>query len=472
MKRFYPLPVFCSLLLALSGCALHRPTEVAPPDAIPASFVELQQQDAGEVASGRWWLRFDDGELNRMMASLFADNLQIEQVMARLQQAESTLTTTRSARWPSFSLEGQASKFEEPSAFGDVDGDSYSLNGAAAFELDIWGKLASRAKAAGKAFSASREELQSLYLTLSANLAELYYLAVEQRAQLALTEETVDSYRQTVETVEERYRLGLVPAVDLYPARQSLSGAEANQHLYAGNLATTEHALAVLLGHYPDRSFGGELAVIPPTPELFPVGLPSDLINRRPDLRSSLHLVEAADASVAAAIADRFPSINLIGRYGSSRQDLSTGLIEGDFWRLLGNLTMPLIDAGRRRAEVSKSRAVVRERVAAYQQAVLEAFQEVEDALADNRETEQRIASLVRMEEATGSTLRLALDRYNLGVTDYLPVLTAQRGHFEARSRLLTARRQLLSARISLARALGGEWMMEEIEQRNAKQDN
>jgi outer membrane protein TolC len=183
-------------------------------------------------------------------------------------------------------------------------------------------------------------------------------------------------------------------------------------------------------------------------------------------------MVEAADADIAAAIADRFPSINLIGNYGRVNQDIAAGLIEGDFWSLLGNFTMPIFDAGRRRAEVDRNKAVARERVAAYQQAALNAFREVEDALARNRETELRIESLEETEQATGATLRLTLDRYLFGVTDYLPVLTSQRAHFEAQSRLLSARRQLITARIGLARALGGDWMAAEITRRKTAQQD
>ncbi len=473
MNLVWRLMIAAGLLLGVSACAFYPKSVIELPTELPVQFVAQNADDVPSSVIYRWWEQFNDPQLNQLVELMFSQNLQIEQSLARLQQARSTVKTVRSARFPSLGVEGQGGRSMQPTFAGEFTGDSYQFSGAAAYEVDLWGKIASRAEAAGKGYEASYEELQTLYLGLTAQLAELYYLAVEQRAQLVLTDETVRSFTETVANVEERYRLGVVPAVDVYQARQSLTAAKASRHLFAANLATAEHGIAVLISRYPDRESAGELAVLPTTVEAFPAGIPSELIGRRPDLRASLRLIEAADANVAAAIADRFPSINLIGNYGTTSQDFSTGLIEGDFWSFLGNLTLPIFDAGRRRAEVDRSKAIARERVAAYQQAALQAFKEVEDALVNNRETELRIESLEETREATGATLRLSLDSYFYGVTDYLPVLSAQRAHFETQSRLLTARRQLISARVSLARSLGGEWMKDEIGKRQtAEQDD
>jgi len=473
MKNMWRIITAIGVALIVSACSFYPTTVVELPGQLPAQYIEQEQSAEVTAVIDRWWEQFNDEQLNDLMEQMFRQNLQLEQSLARLQQARSTVKTVRSARFPNLSANGQAGSSMEPTFAGDFTGDNYQFSGAAAYEVDLWGKLAARAKAAGKGYEASYEELRTLYLGLSAQLVDLYYLAVEQRSQLALTDETINSFSDTVGSVEERYRLGVVPAVDVYQSRQSLSATKASRHLFAENLATAEHAIAVLLGEYPDRDSAGSLAILPTTTEAFPAGLPSELIGRRPDLRASLWLIEAADANVAAAIADRFPSINLIGSYGTTSRDFSTGLIEGDFWSFLGNFTLPIFDAGRRRSEVDRNKAIVRERVAAYQQAALNAFREVEDALAQNRETELRIVSLEETERATNATLRLSLDRYTYGITDYLPVLTVQRSHFEAQSRLLSARRQLISARIALARSLGGEWMSVEIEKRQtAKQDD
>jgi len=461
----------CCLLLAaltlLSACSLHQPQRVALPAALPEHYLEqTAQQRATGAAPQRWWLSFHDPRLNRLMDELFAESLELEQAFARLEQSRALLRSADSGRYPTLNLEAQRGRSSQPQFIGELNGATWQVAAAAAFEIDLWGRLAARSDAARKDLAAGFEDLKTLYLSLSAQLADLYYLAVAQRARIELTEQSVVSFADTVALVESRYRQGLVPAIDVYQARQNLTAARAERHQSEADLALAEHAIAVLIGRYPDRDSAGALQILPTTMQAFPLGLPSELIAARPDLSATLRRVEAADAGIAAAIAERFPRINLIGNYGRSHQETSIGLIEGNFWNLLGQLSMPLIDAGRRKAEVVRSRAVLREAVARYQQQVLQAFREVEDALAENRQTELRIEQLAQTEVATAATLRLSLDRYLSGLTDYLPVLTAQRAHFDTRNRLLSARQQLISARIGLARALGGNWMNETIEQR------
>jgi NodT family efflux transporter outer membrane factor (OMF) lipoprotein len=414
----------------------------------------------------QWWLAFKDEHLNQLMAELFDQNLELAQSIARMQQVEAAFRITSSAQSPVLAAGGDLSRSQQPGLKEDFTGNSQQLSLAAGYELDLWGKLASQSKAAELELAASQQDVQTLYLGLSARLADLYFLAVEQRAQLALTEQSVLSFTDTVARVENRYNLGLVPAVDMYQARQNLSGAQAASFVFEARLAEAEHAIAVLIGRYPGRSPGGSLEQLPVAPDLFKTGIPAELISQRPDLKAALQRVEAADARVAAAIADRFPSISLSGGYGSLRQDVTAGLLKGEFWSLLGSLTLPIVDGGRRLAEVDRQEAALRQAVADYQQKVLSAFQEVEDALANNFATEQRIERLAETVQATGASLRLSTDRYLAGLVDYLPVLTAQRTDFEVRSLLLAAQRQLIADRISLARTLGGAWMQDKMNSR------
>jgi NodT family efflux transporter outer membrane factor (OMF) lipoprotein len=456
------LVVFLSLL-SLTGCSLHQTTQVELPVIPPPAYFGPQADNESELHVEQWWLTFQDEQLNLLMEELFSSNLELAQFVARLQQVDAVFRITRSAQLPNVAAGGVQSRSQQPGLIDDFTGDSRQLSVAAGFELDLWGKLAAQTEAARLEQAASNQELQTIYLGLSAKMTDLYFLAVEQRAQLAMTEQVIASFTDTSERVENRYRMGLVPAVDMYQARQSLSGAKAARHLYGAQLAEAEHAIAVLIGRYPESSPSGHLAQLPDPAALFATGIPAELISQRPDLQAAQQRVAAADARVAAAIADRFPSISLSGNYGSLRQEVTAGLITGDFWTLLGNLTLPIIDGGRRRAEVERREAVLQEAVAAYQQKVLSAFQEVEDALVNNYETAQRLERLAETAQATGATLRLSTDRYIAGLTDYLPVLTSQRSDYEVRSRLLATHRQLLADRVSLARALGGSWMQDKI---------
>ncbi len=453
-------------ILFLVGCSMHSPTKVELSVEPPPEYLENQAVDESGLSVEQWWQVFNDGQLNLLMTELFDQNLELTQAIARLEQVEAVFKITESAQSPTLSGGASRGRSQQPGVVGDFVGNNQQLSLAAGYELDLWGKLASQSQAAELELTASRQDVQTLYLSLSARLTDLYFLAVEQRAQLALTEQSIVSFADTVSRVENRYNLGLVPVVDMYQARVNLSGAKAARYLFEAALAEVEHAIAVLVGRYPERSPDDSLQKLPDPPGLFEAGIPADLISQRPDLVAALRRVEAADARVAAAIADRFPAISLSGGYGSLRQDVTAGLIKGEFWSLLGNLALPIIDGGRRRAEVERKEAALREAVAAYQQKVLSAFQEVEDALVNNVATQQRVDYLAETAMATQATLRLTTERYLAGITDYLPVLTSQRTDFDVQSRLLAAQRQLLADRISLARSLGGSWMQDKMNAR------
>lgn len=459
--------VLCLALFWLAGCALHTPQSIGPPVEVPDAFAERQDEEGQTPLLERWWELFDDPHLNRWMDEVFAGNLELAQAVARIEQFEALSRGGASARRPVLDLQGSAGRARQPGIGGPVTDDSYRLSASAAFEIDLWQKLKSRSEAAKLDELASRRDLEALYLGLSARVADYYYLAVEQRAQLELTDRTIEAFAGTVELVERRYRAGLVPAIDVYQARQNLAAARARRPQFESLLATTEHALATLAGRYPQRSEGETLAQLPDAGALFPGGLPSQLLGRRPDLAAALARLQASDERVAAAIAERFPAFNLVGSYGGASSELGSLLDSGNiFWSLLLNLSQPVFDGGRRKAEVDRSRALFREKLAGYHQAVLGAFQEVEGALVRGRTSAERIGLLEAQTAAAEGSLRLATDRYRRGLTDYLPVLTAQGLTFDAQSRLLAARRQLIADRISLARSLGGGWMSDQVQQR------
>jgi NodT family efflux transporter outer membrane factor (OMF) lipoprotein len=457
LKRLLAVPI---LLFLLTGCATHQQQSAGPlnlPGAFPAAVSDQQ------TLSGRWWQIFQDPDLNRLEEKLFAANLDLVQGHARLSQSEALLRQSRALRYPSLTLDAQTGSSRQVSQPKDLQGESSQLSLTAGYEIDLFKKLSSRSQAAEFNYQASQNDLQSLYLSLSAQLADLYFLAIEQRMQLALADQTIAGHSDSLQRVEDRYRLGLVTALDLYQARQNLASARASRLNTEQTLTVAENALAILLGGYPGTQKFSEQAVIPYPPPQLPSGLPAELLQNRPDIRAAYLRVSARDADIAAAIAERFPSINLIGSYGLSQSDLTGTLISGDFWSLLLKLSQPLLDGGRRKAEVERNRALFTEALAAYQMTVLRSFQDVENALNANRTLAERIEHLSDQESATRAAQRLALDRYLNGLSDYLPVLAAQIFHFSSQSQLLTAKRQLISQRISLARAIGGSWMAEQL---------
>jgi NodT family efflux transporter outer membrane factor (OMF) lipoprotein len=463
MKRLIPLLLICSTIttLLIQGCALHH----AGPKQVEMDLPEAYESEpavkaATPLTGEKWWAAFHDETLDDLMEKAFSGNLDLGQYVARLRQALATSRQTRADGMPYVNFDGSASRSQQVSAAGESVGSSHGYSLAAGYEVDLWNKVKSRTRAQELESAATRQDLHALYLTLSAQVAENYFSMVKQRASLKLIDQTIAARTDNLELVALRYREGMVSALDLYQARQNLANARTQRPAAEAALATTAHALAVLTGGYPTANIGGRLDELPDVPDAFPLGLPSELLRQRPDIQAAMLRLESADHQIAAAVADRFPSINLLAEYGTSESDFGS-VISGTVWRLLGNLTMPLIDFDKRKAAVQRNAAVYSERLAVYQKSALGAFQEVEDALVANRSSKKAIQTIRAEAAAAQDALRLSKAQYADGLATYLPVLTAQTTHFDSQSRLLSARQQLISARISLARALGGQWMVE-----------
>lgn len=461
----------------LSGCSPLRAERANLEVQAPKTFLQSLAAGSDDGASTkrinatfRWWESFSDDELNRLMEEAFEGNLTLAMAYARMEQFIAVTRAVGSSAWPSLTIEGQGQRSSSDSdstrnTTTDSPGASVSLGAsvAASYEIDLWFKSRSKRKAAAFEARASMHDLMTLYITLSSELAERYYISIEERAKLKLTDDTIASFEDTLKRVERRYEAGLVGALDVYQARQNLSLARARRPMIEATLASTEHAISVLLGRYPTRTDGAVVSTLPRIKETFPEGLPSELLIMRPDVQSALLRLKSSDKEVAAAIADRFPSLNLIGNYGTLTTIISSVDVTTTYWNVIAGIVAPIIDGGRRRAEVKRRKAIFKERLYSYKLTVLTAFKEVEDALIKNRASEERLSALEDRAEATKAALRISTERYMQGITDYLPVLTAQSLNFEAEIALLTARRQLISERIGLARALGGRWMETEI---------
>jgi NodT family efflux transporter outer membrane factor (OMF) lipoprotein len=455
-NKFLSCILISIIAVTISGCTLHKSSIKDAQIEVPPAYT-TEAEKAADL-SGRWWEKFEDETLNNLIETALSNNLDISQAYERLQQSLARLRIVDSSRGVNANIQGFGGKARQSSAFGTVREDTYSLSAAASYELDVWGKLKSTTNAARLDALASEEDLKSLYISISAQITDLYYLAVEQRSQLDLSDQTIASFQDTLDNVERRYHEGLVPALDVYQSRQNLSSAKAVRPLFESRLAVTLNSISVLTGNFPNKEIGGSADILINAP-VFNEGIPSQLLTERPDIRSAYLKLEASDERIAAAIADRFPSFNIAGTYGGNSDKVRTVLDSPNiFWNILLNAAQPVLDAGRRKAEVDRTKSVFREKLAAYHQAVLNAYKEVEDSLAKSRASGERIMMLGDTVSASENSHRLALDNYMQGLTDYLPVLTEQVRHFTARSNLLTAKRQLISDHIQLARALGGTW--------------
>ncbi|MDR9501236.1 MAG: efflux transporter outer membrane subunit [Desulfurivibrionaceae bacterium] len=451
------------LVVLMAGCTLHAP-QATPFADIPEQFAALpRNQEMPLAAHERWWLHFNDPQLDAIMAQGFAGNLDLEMAWARLRQAQALERREHSSQWPSLDLSASGGRSRVAGSSSGVA--TYQGSLAAGYELDLWQKLTQERRSFTLQRRGVDHEVKALYLTLAAQLAEAYYQVVELRDRLALNREIIASFAKTVELVEWRYQRGVAPALDLYQSRQTLLGSRAELPLLEAEEQAAQNRLAVLLGAVPGHQDFGTLTHLPDLQLSFARGLPADLITNRPDIKAAFFSLQAADAEVAVAIADRFPRFKLTANYGGQSSELHSLLNSPNiFWNLLANMTQPLVDGGRRRQEVERRQAVFDERTAFYRLTVLKAFQEVEDALVKERGMDANMEILEERRQVTAATLRQALERYQQGLADFLPVLTAQVSDTSARLALIAAQRQRLSTRIQLARALGGSWMPAEMD--------
>ncbi|MEN8140660.1 MAG: efflux transporter outer membrane subunit [Thermodesulfobacteriota bacterium] len=455
------------LLLFLSGCSVHPPM-AKPPAHLPTAF-QTAGADMVLLPGEQWWLSFADPHLNAIMADCFAANLDIAMAFARLEQVAELEKSQNATLWPEVSALASAGRGK---ARG-LEADTYTLSVGASYELDLWQKLKYRRQAAAFTREAQADEVQFLFLSLAAQVAESYYQLVELRQLLRLNEELINSFQDTVELVDMRYRLGVVGLVDLYQARQNLLAAKAEYPLLQAEERRLINRLALLVGKPAAAVELGELALLPDLHHSFATGLPADLLLNRPDVAAALARLQGADQEIGAAVASRFPALQLTANYGGQNSEIADILVDPNiFWNLLVNISQPIIDGGRRKSEVRRRQAVFNELAAGYQKSVLTALAEVDDALSLERGVDDSLVILVQREEVTRATLELALLRYEQGITDFLPVLTAQTSQASARISLIKGQRQRISSRIQLARALGGSWMSEELDKGLTRVDN
>ncbi len=448
--RFHAASRLLSLatLLVLAGCGSTELREEATP-ALPESF----SQSGEERTAERWWQGLADPRLDELVDTALDNNLSLSAARSRLHQAEAVARRGGADLFPSVNAEGsvkQERRDDNPAT------DVYGVGVAASYEVDLWGRVRSERDAAVHDAEASRGDLRAAAITLTARVARTWYNRVEARAQLDLLDRQLTSAREVMALVEKRFRTGHAPAADRHRQRREIERLAGERAQARARLETLDHELALLLGRSATdfEAPTGELPELPPLPA---TGLPGELVLRRPDLRAGYLRLQAADARAAAAVANRFPrldlSASLTGQAASASELVATWITN-----LSAGLVMPIIDGGSRRAEADRARAATDEATMEYAESVLEAVGEVEDALARERHQRDYLNHLSAEVTEAERLLENTRRRYRYGEADHLAVLDAVNGYHSARRQHLTARREALEHRIDLHRALAGGW--------------
>ena len=448
----------------LCSCAHSPSTQSEAPVVIPESY-------AAAVGNGaypdRWWTSFKDERLNDLVSEALDGNFGLRQVQHRLEQAHAVARKAGAEQVPQVNVGASATRSR--SRVTDATGtktiqvaNQFGLDLAASYEIDLWGRVSATKRAAALDAQTARDNLDTAAMTLVAQIAEGWYQLVSLEERLALLRGQIESSEDQVRLLELRFDTGHSTALDVWQQREQLAALRTLSPRLEAAQATTRHQLAVLLGRPPQMTQDFVLSGWPALPQMPDTGVPADLLQKRPDVRAALKAVHAADERVAAALADRLPALRLTASTGYSAAEASD-LFDDWLWNIAGNLLGPVLDGGRRRAEAERSRAAARESLARCGEVLLNAMREVEDALVNESKQSEILERQTEQHEISRQTLQQARSRYQRGLSDYLPVLTALAREQSVARALAETRRERFSYRIQLHRSLGGHWMQSEV---------
>lgn len=453
-------------VIVLPGCAIgpdYRRPEVELPERWSQGGVvwkEAIPQDM--VERGAWWEVFGDPQINRLVEQALEANQDLRAALARVQEARAVARVDAAELLPELDFNPSSDRFRRTrSSFGGAGGftrSQFRVPWDLSYEVDLWGRVRRTMEASGAQAQAQAAAYEAARLTLAAEVAKNYFSLRELDAEIVVLEQTVWLRRQAKALVKRRYQGGLVSELDLTRAGTELAQAEAVLIEARRRRKEFEHALAVLCGK-PATGFEVEMRPLDLQPPPIPAGIPSDLLERRPDVAQAERVMQAANARIGVAQAAFFPVIRLTGSIGWENArlgDLVTA--ESKIWSLGQELSLPIFNAGRNVAGVRAARARYEQEVAHYRQRVLEAMREVEDALANLRL--RRLQAQVQEEAAAAArkSAELSRARYEQGLVNYLEVVDADRSRLEAELDLIRTLSQRLISTALLVKAIGGDW--------------
>ena len=500
MTRSHRRPVAFALVaaLVLAGCSM-TPSMTAPEAErdLPETFapapgdttLPAAAADTARYDSQRWWTAFGDSTLTALVDTALADNLDLTSARARVEELAAQFRIARAPLFPSINANGQYNYQNQPAntgiggAIGGGGGDdggngdappdggqqqsipdrfefaTYQATLGLSYELDFWGRVRSQRKAALSQYFATAADLQTARLSVISQTISTYFQVASLQRQAALGRQAVDLLEQRLAITQDRYARGLTSSFQLFTVRQSLETARSEQPPLESQLYDARSRLSTLLGRFAGASLLPDS--LAPSLELSPVpaGLPADLLMQRPDVRAGALRLEAARQQIGVARAEMLPSLSLTGTGGTQSSSLAS-LVDVDqrFANFVAQLTAPLFQGGRLRANIDAAEARYKQQAAAYENTVLTAFREVKAALVAYDKQRQRLRTVQDQVASARATFQTQRDRYERGIGDVLSLLDAERGLVQARTRLAVARRAAVNARLTLHRALGGTW--------------
>lgn len=467
MKRCLFIVVVSVLTASCTLGPNYRRPAVGMPPAYRDTTAAAAQPGSGSLADVQWFDLFKDDTLVQLVRTALAQNFDLQIAAERVLQARERFHIVHADQFPvvvgsagaSHNRVSEIGARPLPPGFGPDVSDVQAGFGVA-WELDVWGRLRRLNEAARAQYLATEEARRGVVITLIADVTDAYFALQTLDRQLAIARGTRDVAVKGLRLTELRRDRGVATRLDVRQAEQLLYTATAQIASVQRDIAQTEDALSLLLGQVPgDVARGGAAVQTLDAAPLVPPGLPSSLLERRPDIRQAEQVLVAANAQIGVAKADYFPRIGLTGVLGVESRDLAELLTApARTWSVGAAAAAPIFNAGRTRANVRFSESVERELVVSYQRTIYRALREVSDALAGYHKTGEQRAQQEQLVAALRDAAQLSTDRYQGGLDSYLQVLDAQRSLFRSELDLAALQRQELTAIVELYRALGGGW--------------
>jgi len=456
--------------ILISGCSFAPPYKVPESAPIPDAYRELGQWKTAEpndsASKGTWWTSFNDGELNALESRATDANQTLKAAFARLQEARADTRVARADLFPMITGQASAQKARtspnSPTYIkGDpTEGNDFNLEGDLSYELDLWGRVRNEIASARATEQASAADLAAVRLSVQTEVASDYFGLRSYDSQQQLLDRTVEDYRKAFNLEQTLFDGGAAPLADVEQARAQLHSAETQQadiHLLRGQM---QHAIGVLIGENPSTF---HLAITPlpadAAPPAIDPGMPSALLERRPDVAEAERRVAAANAQIGVARAAYFPQFTLGASSGLNSVHAANWISAPSlFWSVGPQVSFPIFEGGKLVAQTARAKATYSEQVATYRNTVLTAYQDVEDDLLALRQLQIESISQAQAIDASNIAFQKAQDRYTAGLVTYLEVASTETTALQAQLSGINIESRRLSAAVMLIKALGGGW--------------
>ena len=465
--------LLCVGLLPVAGCSVG-PKYVKPTTEIPPSYKEVGNwkpaQPSDEALKGNWWEIFQDSQLNALEEKLSVSNQSLRAANDRFMEARAALRISRTAKFPLVTVGSTITQNRESlnrtlaSPTAPVYYSDFLVSGGdVSYEADVWGRVRHVVESSRAQAQASAADLETVRLSLHAELALDYFTLRGLDAQKQLFDSNVDAFQKALDLTQSRFQGGLASREDVELATTLLEQTRAQDIDITSARDQSEHAIAVLTGE-PASTFNLSAALMPAVPPLPPPGLPSELLERRPDIAGAERQVAAANEQIGVARAAYFPLITL-GLVGGFESGDFTKWLTGPsaLWSIGGSAVQTVFDAGKRRAVSDQAKATYDEMIANYQQTVLTSFQEVEDSLSDLRVLEDEAKTQDDAVAAANRSLEQSTNRYKGGLDTYLTVITAQSAALSNERTAVGLLTRRMTSTVLLVKALGGGWNVSQL---------